>query len=92
MTHPRILVRQESLYPIGLFVTDAAQALGCNRQTLSNLMDGRSGITPEMALRLEKAFGTSARFWMGRQVNHELETVIARAHEIEVQPFTRQTL
>ena len=91
MTHPGILVRQECLDPNGLSVTDAALVLGCNRQTLSNLLNGRSGISPEMALRLEKAFGTSARSWMERQMNHELETVMARAHEIEVQPFTRQT-
>lgn len=90
MTHPGILVRQECLDPNGLSVTNAAQVLGCNRQTLSNLLNGRSGISPEMALRLEKAFGTSARFWMERQMNHELETVMARAHEIEVQSFTRR--
>lgn len=90
MTHPGILVHQECLDPNGLSVTNAAQVLGCNRQTLSNLPNGRSGISPEMALRLEKAFGTSARFWMERQMNHELETVMARAHEIEVQSFTRR--
>ena len=61
MTHPGILVRQECLDPNGLPVNDAAQVLGSNRQTLSNLLNGRSGISPEMALRLEKAFGTSAR-------------------------------
>lgn len=88
MTHPGIFVRQECLDPNGLSVTDDAQVLGCNRQTLSNLLNGRSGISPEMALRLEKAFGISARSWMERQMNHELETVMARAHEIEVQPIT----
>ncbi len=91
MTHPGILVRRECLGPNALSVTEAAQVLGCNRQTLSNLLNGRSGISPEMALRLEKAFGTSARAWMERQLNYELETVMARADEIEVQPFTRQT-
>jgi len=89
VTHPGILVRQECLDPNGLSVTDAAQVLGCNRQTLSNLLNGRSGISPEMALRLEKAFGTPARSWMERQMNHELETVMARADEFEVQPFKR---
>lgn len=92
MTHPGILVRKECLDPNALSVTDAADVLGCNRQTLSNLLNGRSGISPEMALRLEKAFGTSARSWMERQLNYELEAIMARAHEIEVQPFTRQPL
>lgn len=53
MTHPGSLVRQECLDPNGLTVTDAAQVIRCNRQTLSNLLNGRSGISPEMALRLE---------------------------------------
>lgn len=92
MTHPGILVRKECLDINALSVTDAAQVLGCNRQTLSNLLNGRSGISPEMALRLEKAFGTSARSWMERQLNYELEAIMARAHEIEVQRFTRQPL
>lgn len=91
MTHLGHLVRQECLDPDGSSVTEPAQLFGCSRQALSNLLNGRSGISPEMALRLEKAFGTSARSWMERQMNHELETVMARAHEIEVQPFTRQT-
>lgn len=91
MPHPGIIVRQECLDPNGLSVTDAAQVLGCNRQTLSNLLNGRSGISPEMALRLQKAFGTPARCWMERQMNHELEMIMARAHEIKTQPFPRQT-
>ncbi|WP_323033050.1 HigA family addiction module antitoxin [Paracoccus sp. (in: a-proteobacteria)] len=90
MTHPGILVRQECLGANELSVTDAAKVLGCNRQTLSNLLNGHAGISPEMALRLEKAFGTSARVWMERQLNYELEAVLARADKIEVQPFTRQ--
>lgn len=91
MPHPGILVRQECLAPHGLSVTDAAEVLGCNRQTLSNLLNGRSGISPEMALRLQKAFGTPARSWMEQQMNHDLEMVMARAHEIKTQPFSRQT-
>lgn len=90
MTHPGIAIRRECLDPNGLSVTDAAQVLRCNRQTLSNLLNGRSGISPEMAVRLEKAFGQSARSWMERQMNYELAEVMAIAHEIEVQPFKRQ--
>jgi addiction module HigA family antidote len=70
-----------------LSVTDAARILGVDRQTLSNLLNARSGISPEMAVRLEKAFGTPAREWLIRQLDHELAEVMSRADEIEVEPF-----
>ncbi|WP_210419280.1 HigA family addiction module antitoxin [Acetobacter vaccinii] len=84
MTHPGMFVRQECLDPNGLSATNTGQVLGCN------FLNERSGISPEMALRLEKAFGTSGRPWMERQMNHELETVMARAYEIDVQSFTKR--
>lgn len=87
MTHPGLLVRAECLVPHGLSVTDAAGVLGVDRQTLSNLLNGRSGISPEMALRLEKAFGSPARTWMERQMDFELAEVMARADAIDVQPY-----
>lgn len=89
MIHPGILVRRECRDTNGLSVTAAALLLGCNRQILSKLLNARSGISPEMALRLKKAFGISTRYWMERRMNYELAEVMARAHEIEVQPFTR---
>ncbi len=85
MDHPGITVRAECLTPLGLSVTAAAAILGVDRQTLSNLLNGRSGISPEMALRLEKAFGGSARAWMERQMEYELAGIMARADEIDVQ-------
>lgn len=90
MTHPGHLFRQGCLDSNGLSVTDAAQLFGCTRQALSNLLHWKAGISPEMVLRLEKVFGKSARASMERQMNHELEMIMVRAHEIEVQPFTRQ--
>jgi antitoxin HigA-1 len=68
-------------------VTDAARILGIDRQSLSNLLDARSGISPEMAVPLEKAFGTPAREWPIRQLDHELAEVMRRANKIEVEPF-----
>lgn len=68
-------------------VTDAARILGVDRQTLSNLLNARSGISPEMAVRLEKAFGTPARDWLVRQLDYELAEVMRRADEIQVAPF-----
>lgn len=85
--HPGTTVRQDCLETNGLSVTDAARILGVDRQTLSNLLNARSGISPEMAVRLEKAFGTPAREWLTRQLDYELTEVMRRADEIEVEPF-----
>ena len=62
--HPGTAVAQDCIERNGLSVTDAARILASNRQTLSNLLNARSGISPEMAVRLEKAFGTPAREWL----------------------------
>lgn len=86
--HPGSAVRQECLEKHGLSVTDAARVLGVDRQTLSNLLNARSGISPEMAIRLEKAFGTPAREWLMRQLDHELAEAMHKADSIEVQSFS----
>ncbi len=85
--HPGTTVRQDCLERHGLSVTDAARVLGVDRQTLSNLLNARSGISPEMAVRLEKAFGMPAREWLLRQLDHELAEVMRRADAIKVEPF-----
>lgn len=85
--HPGSVVRQECLEKHGLSVTDAARVLGVDRQTLSNLLNARSGISPEMAIRLEKAFGLPAREWLIRQLDHELAEAMQKAEGIDVQPF-----
>lgn len=85
--HPGTTVRQDCIEKNGLSVTDAARILGVDRQTLSNLLNARSGISPEMAVRLEKAFGTPAREWLIQQLEHELAEVMRRADEIVVEPF-----
>jgi addiction module HigA family antidote len=85
--HPGTIIRQDCLERNGLSVTDAARILGVDRQTLSNLLNARSGISPEMAVRLEKAFGTPAREWLIQQLDHELAEVMRRANEIVVEPF-----
>ena len=65
-------------------MADAAAGLGVTRQQLYNVINGKSGITPEMALRLEKAFGGSADIWLRMQVNYDLAQVRRRASEIAV--------
>jgi addiction module HigA family antidote len=81
--HPGGLVR-DNLDDLGLSVSEAATGLGVTRQQLYNVISGRSGITPEMALRLEKAFGGSADMWLRMQVSHDLAQVRSRANRISV--------
>jgi len=85
--HPGAAIRRHCVEKNGLSVTDAARILGVDRQTLSNVLNARSGISPEMAVRLEKAFGTSAREWLLRQLDYELAEVMRRANKIKVEPF-----
>ena len=70
--HPGEILRTLCLEPLGLRVTEAAQALGVSRKTLSSLLNGRSGISPEMAIRLSVAFDTSAESWMHQQAQYDL--------------------
>ena len=66
--HPGEVLRELCLKPLGLTVTEAAGALGVSRKTLSSILNGRAGISPEMAVRLSLAFGTTAESWMNQQV------------------------
>ena len=81
--HPGDLVR-DNLEDLGLSVSEAATGLGVTRQQLYNVINGRSGITPEMALRLEKAFGGSADMWLRMQASHDLAQIRSRAKHISV--------
>jgi addiction module HigA family antidote len=80
--HPGLAVRHECLEPLGLTVTEAAKVLGVTRQALNNLLNGKAGISPEMAVRLAKAFGSSAETWLGTQLDYDLAQV--RLHEGEI--------
>ncbi len=70
--HPGEVLREFCLEPLGLSVTRTAEALGVSRKTLSAILNGRAGISPEMAIRLSKAFGTSAESWLNQQVQYDL--------------------
>ena len=70
--HPGEVLRELCLEPLGLSVTRAAEALGVSRKTLSAILNERAGISPEMAIRLSKAFGTSAESWLNQQVQYDL--------------------
>jgi addiction module HigA family antidote len=82
--HPGRIVRQECLEPLGLSVTDAAKALGVSRNALSELVNERRGISPEMAIRLAKAFGSSATVWAGLQLDYDMAQAMRHADRIKV--------
>jgi addiction module HigA family antidote len=70
--HPGRIVRQDCIEPLGLTVTKAAKVLGVTRQALNNVVNCRSGISPEMAIRLSKAFGSSPETWLRMQLAYDL--------------------
>ncbi|MBV8829562.1 MAG: HigA family addiction module antidote protein [Acidobacteriaceae bacterium] len=70
--HPGGVVLRECIEPMGLSITDAASALGVTRNTLSELVNEHRGISPEMAVRLEKVFGGTAEGWLVQQAQYEL--------------------
>jgi antitoxin HigA-1 len=70
--HPGEIIKELCLEPLGLTVTRAAEALGVSRKTLSAILNGRAGISPEMAIRLSMAFDTSAESWLNQQVQYDL--------------------
>ena len=70
--HPGEVLRALCLEPLGLTVTEAARALGVSRKTLSSILNGRAGVSPEMAIRLSLAFDTSAETWLNQQLQYDL--------------------
>ena len=82
--HPGEVIREFCIEPLGLSVTDAAKALGVARKTLSAILNGRAGISAEMALRLGKAFDTSPESWLNQQVQYDLWEAKRRAKKLHV--------
>ncbi|MEP6835391.1 MAG: HigA family addiction module antitoxin [Gemmatimonas sp.] len=82
--HPGQLVRDMCVEPLGLTITAAAAALGVSRQSLNNIVNERSGISAEMAVRLEKAFGSTAETWLAMQHAYDLAAVRKREKHIRV--------
>lgn len=85
--HPGEIVKHECLEPLGLTVTRAAQGLGVTRQALSDLVNGKAGVSVEMSIRLSRAFGSTPETWLGMQTAYDLWQVRERAREIEVEDF-----
>lgn len=85
--HPGEIIREMCLAPLGLTVTEGAKVLGVTRKTLSELLNGHSGISPEMAVRLSKAFGRSPESWLQLQMQYDLAQVETKAAEIKVERY-----
>ena len=85
--HPGGIVKRQCLEPLGLTVTRAAEGLGVTRQALSELLNGRTGISVEMAIRLSKAFGSTPETWLEMQLAYDLWQARGRAGEIAVERF-----
>jgi len=82
--HPGEFIREICLEPLNLSVTQAAEYLGVTRKALSELLNGKSGISPEMALRLAKAFNTTPESWLSQQVHYDLWKAKNKAKNLKV--------
>ena len=85
--HPGEMIREDCLAPLKLTVTDAAKGLGVSRQSLSELLNGRSGISADMALRLEKAGWGTAELWLRNQISYDLWQAKQHIDRLKVTPF-----
>lgn len=82
--HPGEVIRELCLVPLGLSVTRAAKALGVTRKSLSELLNGRSGVSPEMAIRLSIAFKTTPESWLSQQMQYDLWKARAKLKKLRV--------
>ena len=85
--HPGRIVRHDCLEPLGLSVTAGAKVLGVTRQTLTKIVNGKSGISAEMAIRLTKAFGSTAETWVRMQASYDLAQAWKDESKIKVSRY-----
>jgi len=85
--HPGLSVKHDCLEPLGLTVTKGAEVLGVSRQTLNDLVHERRGISPEMAIRLDLAFGGGADTWLRLQTAYDLAQAREKAEQINVRRY-----
>ena len=83
--HPGLSVRHDCLEPLGLNVTEAARQLGISRKQLSDIVNCHAGISPEMAIRLDKAFGGGAETWLRLQAAYDLAQAMKRADQFKAE-------
>ena len=83
--HPGSSVLHDCLQPLGLDISEASKVLGVSNKQLSDLIEGRTGLSAEMAIRLDKAFGGGARAWLKLQASYDLAQAMKNADNINVQ-------
>ena len=86
--HPGEILRELCIEPLGLSITEAAEALGVTRKTLSAILNGRSGISPEMAVRLSLAFSTSSESWLNQQAQYDLWEAEKQRNKLNVRKLS----
>jgi addiction module HigA family antidote len=86
--HPGEVLKELCLEPLGLTITQAAEALNVSRKTLSAIVNGRAGISPEMAVRLSLAFDTTAESWLAQQLQYDLWQAEKKRDTLHVKPLT----
>ena len=89
-THPGRSIKENCLDPLGLSVAEAARVLGVARHTLSRVLNGHAAVSPEMAIRLEKAGWSSAEFWLRRQTSYNLAQARMSEDRIKVSRYEPQ--
>jgi addiction module HigA family antidote len=89
--HPGLTVRLNCLEPFGLSVTESAKVLGVSRMTLSRLLNGQAGVSPEMAIRLAKAFGATPDVWVRMQAAYDPAQAREREADIHVERYRPQS-
>ncbi len=87
--HPGLSVRYDCLEPLGLSITDAADKLGVSRKQLSDIVNGHSGISPEMSIRLDKAFGGGVTAWYQLQAAYDIAQAMKHSRNIRIKRITR---
>ncbi|MDX2142971.1 MAG: HigA family addiction module antitoxin [Rhodospirillaceae bacterium] len=89
-SHPGAFIKSEIIAPLDLTITTAAQALGVTRPALSAVLNGRAGLSPQMALRVEKAFGPSMDTLLRMQTSFDIARARRMESKIKVRPFSRK--
>ncbi len=90
--HPGQIVRHDCLEPLGLTITEGAKVLRVTRQALNNIVNCKAGISPEMAIRLSKAFGSTAETWLGMQAAYDLAQAMKHESKIKVKRYEAKEL
>nr|VFJ96508.1 MAG: addiction module antidote protein, HigA family [Candidatus Kentron sp. LFY]VFJ99628.1 MAG: addiction module antidote protein, HigA family [Candidatus Kentron sp. LFY]VFK21377.1 MAG: addiction module antidote protein, HigA family [Candidatus Kentron sp. LFY] len=85
--HPGEVIKKLCLDPLGLTITEAAKSLDVSRKTLSGIINGKAGVSPEMAVRLSIVFNTSSESWINQQSRYDLWQAEQRRNELQVKPL-----